>query len=79
MTRDVQLLINICGQESTDLWLNFSTEKLGIMVFHDSSTGKVSVQCQFSVEKYPESRNVKMFGSMDKRREKLLKNSQGIT
>lgn len=37
-------LINISGQEAADLGLGFSTEKLGIMVFNDTSADSVSIQ-----------------------------------
>lgn len=41
---DMQQLINIRGQEGTDLGLNFSARKLAIMAFSDTSTDGVSIQ-----------------------------------
>lgn len=42
--KDVQLLVHICDQEAANLGLNFSTVKLGIVVFNNSSTDAKSIQ-----------------------------------
>ena len=42
--RDMQLLINISGREATDLGLEFSAEKSGVMVFNDVSTVTMTIQ-----------------------------------